>query len=145
MEPSIGNRIELRQHQRQSVPGPCLLFLAVRLVDFIYRRCGGGGYGRQSLGQRMEVESEAACAVARPCHSSFCFPIKSSTTVDLAIVRWAEGDNSDWTLISGSFRGAENSETFLSRSSSVLVVPSEWNRACPEIARLIRSNSSLAL
>ena len=93
MEPSIGNRIELRQHQRQSVPGPCLLsYSQFALSSTVTVEAEGEGTVFKLSANVCKVESEAAVRVGEAMSLIILFPDqKCPTTVDLAMVRWAKG------------------------------------------------------
>ena len=93
MEPLIGNRIELRQHQRQSVPGPCLLSFSQFALSISFTGDAEGEGTVVNLSARgCKVESDAAVRVGEAMSLIILFPDqKCPTTVDLAMVRWAKG------------------------------------------------------
>ena len=93
MEPSIGNRIELRQHQRQSVPGPCLLSFSQFALSISFTGDAEGEGTVVNLSAKgCKVESDAAVRVGEAMSLIILLPDqKCPTTVDLAMVRWAKG------------------------------------------------------
>lgn len=93
MEPSTGNRIELRQHQRQPVPAPCLLSFSQFALSISFSGdAEGEGIVVNLSTKGCKVESEAAVRVGEAMSLIILFPDqKCPTTVDLAMVRWAKG------------------------------------------------------
>ena len=94
-----------------------LVLLAVRPVDFIYRRCGRGGEAVVNLSAKgCKVESDAAVRVGEAMSLIILFPDqKCPTTVDLAMVRWAKGHAFGLEFISIGASEALRIRDFLSR------------------------------
>jgi hypothetical protein len=93
MKPSIGDRIELRQQQRQSVPGPCLLSFSQFALSISFTGdAEGEGIVVNLSAKGCKVESDASVRIGEAMSLIILFPDqKCPMTVDLAMVRWAKG------------------------------------------------------
>jgi hypothetical protein len=94
MEPSSGNRIELRRHRRYVVSGTCLLSFSQFTLSISFAGDPEGeGMVVNLSPQGCMVESEAAVKVAEAMSLIILLPDQQPPTpVDLAVVRWAQGD-----------------------------------------------------
>jgi hypothetical protein len=94
MDPSSGNRIELRRYQRHVITGPCLLsFSQFTLSISVTGDAEGEGMVINLSPKGCMVESEAAVKVAEAMSLIMLLPDQTPpTTVDLALVRWVKND-----------------------------------------------------
>lgn len=90
---STDKRIELRQHQRRAVPSTCLLSFArfALSITFSGDSEGEGAVINLSI-KGCKVDSDAGVKVGDAMSLIILLPGEPSpTTVDLALVRWAQG------------------------------------------------------